>query len=247
MVRGFYTAGSGILTSTKKIDILANNVSNTQTPGYKQDKAVTTSFGDSLAYRNDGVSSQELGNIGSGQALSGTGIDFMQGTLSETDNMYDLAIYGDGFFTVQTAGGGVEYTRNGCFSLNNEGYITDSNGSLLMGNNGAIYTGGKSFVIDSDGSVTVDGVYSNKLEIYNPADTAGMKKLSDGCFAGNGGAQKNTATGSICQGSLEASNSDMIDGMMEMIESQNSLQSCSAVLKMIDETLEQAVKLGNRE
>jgi flagellar basal-body rod protein FlgG len=64
MVRGFYTAGSGILTNTRKLDVVANNLSNSQTAGYKQDTAVTESFGESLALKIDGVSQTGIGNIG---------------------------------------------------------------------------------------------------------------------------------------------------------------------------------------
>jgi flagellar basal-body rod protein FlgG len=218
-------------------------VSNSQTAGYKQDSAVTASFGESLALKLDGVSQTNIGNIGSGQAIDDIRTDFEQGPLKPTGGAYDLAISGDGFFSVQDTDGTVKYTRNGEFRLNGNGYIVNSDGALLVGSKGAIYTGGGAFSVSSDGKVYAGGVLRDKLRIYNPAKTDTMEKQDNGLFTDTGG-NENAFTGKINQGYLEDSNVYMIDEMMEMINSKNTLQSCSQVLKMIDETIKEAVQLG---
>jgi len=230
MIRGFYIAGSGMVTQSRKLDIIGNNMSNSRTAGYKNDQAVISTFDDRILGGN-------LGTVSLGQTIDSVSTNFSQGAIEESGNPFDLAIGGEGFFTLEQSDGSKLYTRNGKFSLDAQGYITDSSGGKLMGENGAINTGGKLFNVSSDGSVSVDGKAVDKLAIYNPVNTGNMAKQASGSFADTAGTAQKTFTGQIKQGATEASNADMIKEMMEMMSSQRSFQACSQVVKMIDSTL----------
>lgn len=244
VVRGFYTAGSGMITSGRKLDIAGENISNSSTSGYKKDEVVTGSFADQLISKI-GNGSNPIGSVSMGQAINSTNVDFEQGAITETGNPFDLAISGEGFFTVQGKDNATYYTRNGHFELDNQGFITNADGARLLGVNGAINTGGQLFTVSSDGGVYIGNTLIDNLSIYNPTDTSTMVKHgSSGMFTDNGMSAQKPFTGSIGQGYVESSNVSMVDEMMGMMSSQRSFQSCSQVVKMIDETIEQAVQIG---
>jgi flagellar basal-body rod protein FlgG len=196
-----------------------------------------------MAIKLDGHSVQQIGEISSGKGISGTDIIFEQGTIEQTNNPFDLAIQGDGFFTVSD-NYGTYYTRNGQFQLDGQGYIVNSNGARLMGANGAINTGGEMFTVSPQGEITTGGRVIDRLNIYNPSDKATMVKHLNGLFAQTGVSAQAPFTGKIMQGSIEKSNVSMIDEMMDIMSIQRSFQSCSKAAKMIDETLEQTVEIG---
>lgn len=243
MVRGFYTAGSGMITSSRKLDVAGENISNSSTSGYKRDEVTTTSFEQQLVSKISSTADQ-IGNISMGQTIKSTNTDFEQGPITETGNPFNLAISKEGFFTVQGTDNKTYYTRNGGFQLNDQGYVTTADGAKLMGTNGAINTGGEVFTVSSDGNVYVKDRLIDKLAIYNPTDTSTMVKYGNGMFADTGASAQKPFTGSISQGYIESSNVNMMDEMMGMISNQNSFTSCSQVVKMIDETLSQAVQIG---
>ncbi|MDF2567475.1 MAG: flagellar basal body rod protein [Oscillospiraceae bacterium] len=247
MVRGFYSAGTGLLTNSRKLDIAGDNMANTRTAGYKKNEAVSASFKDNLTVKIDKLSQEQkvqIGSMSGGQRIDSIFTDFEQGSLENTGSPFNLAIGGEGFFSIQEADNVVRYTRNGELGLDQNGFITNLKGGRLMGQNGPINTAGKPFEVSSDGGVYVDGNLVDKLAIYNPADTSTMVKYGEGMFVDTGtGAQKPFA-GTIQQGYIEMSNVNMVDQMMGMMTSQRSFQSCSQILKMIDATLEKAVQVG---
>lgn len=236
MIRGYYAAGSGMLTQSRMLDISGNNISNSRTAGFKSERAVTEAFGDHLVERN-------IGQISMGQTINAVSTDFTQGASEDTGSPFDLAIEGEGFFTMGQPDGSMLYTRNGRFSLDSAGFITDANGGRLMGEKGAINTGGADFTVSSNGDVYVNGKLSDRLAIHNPADKTGMTKTASGLFADAGGAGR-PFTGRIKQGAYEISNADMMGEMMAMMSSQRSFQACSQAVKMIDSTISKAVELG---
>lgn len=237
MIRGLYTAGSGMVTQSRRLDIIGDNMANSRTAGFKKDQAVATTFEDRLLEGN-------LGTISLGQTIESVSTSFTQGVVKESGNPNDLAIEGDGFFSVQQADGSVMYTRNGKLTLDPDGYITSSSGGRLMGENGAINTGNKPFKVSADGSVIVDEEVVDKIAIYNPESTENMIKYSAGLFTDTAGTTQKSFTGRIRQGAIEASNTDVMEEMIDMMSSQRSYQACSQVVKMIDATLSKSVEIG---
>ncbi|NLY96851.1 MAG: flagellar hook-basal body complex protein, partial [Clostridiaceae bacterium] len=117
MIRGLYTVGTGMLTQRKKLDVLANNLANVDTAGFKQDKLLTRSFQDVLIRRiGDSAGKNEVGPYNYGLHTDAVATDFIQGPLDQTDRMLDLAIEGEGFFAVNTEDG-IRYTRAGAFRV----------------------------------------------------------------------------------------------------------------------------------
>ncbi len=237
MIRGLYTAGSGMLTQSRRLDIIGDNMSNSRTAGFKKDQAITTTF-------NERLLEGDLGTVSLGQTIDSVSTSFAQGTVEESGNPQDLAIEGEGFFSVQQADGSVMYTRNGKLTLDDEGYIASSSGGRLMGENGAINTGKMPFKVSADGSVVVEDRAVDKIAIYNPVNTENMIKHSSGFFTETAGTAEKPFAGRVRQGAIEASNTDMMQEMIDMMSSQRSYQACSQVVKMIDSTLSKTVEIG---
>lgn len=198
MWRGLYTAATGMVTETKRTDVIANNIANAATTGYKKDRAIHGEFEAMLIRRvhdlephgmvgmmngaaaeiNDlGTSSDDvtqvrgftadpfyvpsIGLLGLGDYIDEIAVDYTQGPLETTGNQFDLAIVGEGFFTIDSPTG-VRYTRNGAFFKNAEGYVQDIRGYNLLdveGNPIRIPRDIKdeSVFITGDGSIFVKG------------------------------------------------------------------------------------------
>ncbi|NLF35308.1 MAG: flagellar hook-basal body protein, partial [Clostridiales bacterium] len=149
MVRGLYTSATGMTVQRNKMDVLANNIVNAETTGYKKDTLVTSSFDEVMLLRvNDpGVSIYGAGRTG--PYSFGTHVDelvthFAGGSLEETGRSTDLAIVGQGFFVVETPGG-ERYTRSGNFSVDPEGYLVTGDGHYVLGEGGRLRVGSDGF------------------------------------------------------------------------------------------------------
>ena len=122
MTKGFYNLTSGVLSQTRRLDVVANNMTNLSTPGYKAETYTDSTF-EEVLYHLVGNKDKDYTPIGEQSyilAPSAFYVDYSQGALEETGLDLDFAIQGDGFFAVQ-AGDGVEYTRGGSFSLDGAG------------------------------------------------------------------------------------------------------------------------------
>ncbi|MDD3203631.1 MAG: flagellar hook-basal body complex protein, partial [Pygmaiobacter massiliensis] len=138
MFKGFYNLTSGMLTQGRNLDVVANNMTNISTSGYKADRYVASTFKDVLISRvgnKDKTGAQEIGSSSYILASSEVATDYTQGTLETTGMPLDFAIEGAGFFGVQTANG-VAYTRGGNFSLDNQGYLYLPGQGRVLGQNG---------------------------------------------------------------------------------------------------------------
>ena len=206
MWRGLYTAATGMITETKRTDVIANNLANAATTGYKHDKAIHREFEAMLIRRvhdweegglvgmseglavdiNDlGTNPNDvtqirgfdadpfyrptIGRLGMGDFIDEIAVDYEQGPLETTGHQYDLAIVGNGFFTIDSPQG-VRYTRNGAFFKNSAGYLQDIRGYNLLDVNGNPIriprdVEDKDIFITGDGSIFVTG---DDTELENP-------------------------------------------------------------------------------
>ena len=241
MFQGFYNLASGMLTQSRNLDVVSNNITNSLTPGYKKDTMTSSTFQEELMSRTgnlDKSSPQALNNIAMMRIATGTVTNFNQGQLQETGNPLDMALTSDGFFQIQTQNGMV-YTRNGSFIIDNEGYLALPEVGRVMGNNGPLYLGTDDIDVDSMGNVYVAGGNNvGTLSIVNFDDTAQLEKAANGIFTSN--AQPTAFNGTIIQKSLEQSNVDTVQEMVSMMESQRALQSASQILKMYDQIMNKA-------
>lgn len=240
MIRGLYTAATGMLTGSKKVDVIANNISNVDTDGYKKDIPVSGSFREVLTKRinDDTLGNKNIGTINYGSYVDQVYTIHSQGQLYQTDNNLDFAIQGDGYFEVET-GEGVVYTRNGSFNRNSQGYLVDGQGNYVLGENGRIYIENDDISVDDRGSIFSDGVYIDRLRLVDFEDKTSLVKQGDNYFSQDGGAAP--AQASIRQGFLEKSNVNPVDEMVEMISVMRNYETSQRMIKMQDQTLDKAV------
>src|SRR5579872_2118350 len=134
MDSGFYSAFTGLAARMQSLDLLANNLANVNTAGYKSEKEFYRAF--TASFRNQGLTpiNQAINDYG---LMGGARVDLTAGSLQSTGNDTDLALDGSGFFVVQTKAG-LRYTRNGNFQMNTARQLVDSEGNLVQGQNGPI-------------------------------------------------------------------------------------------------------------
>ena len=240
MENGIYTATTGLLTRSKSIDIIGNNLTNSNTAGFKRDGMVTSDFGEYMTYKigSDG-SVKAIGDVTRGSLAKQVYTDQDQGSFDTTGRNLDIAIQGDGFFTLRENDGTTVLSRNGRFEINDNGYLTNYSGALVLGNNGPIRLGTSTFSVRGNGEIYVGNTYVDKLRIVNPVNNRSLVKLGDGNFQ-NAGAET-PFTGQIVQGSYERSNVNVSQEMTDMIANSRSYQTCGQALKMMDKILERTV------
>lgn len=253
MFRGYYTASSGIVTQEKKLNIYANNLSNSNTSGYKKDDVVSGTFGEHLAVRMDKYQGSAANEIGRGifmQTITAEYTDYTQGGLEETGRPMDMALLGDGYFVVTDDEGNEYLTRDGQFSLDEEGYLVLPGIGRVQGENGDILIGTSDFDVFADGRIYLhpaygeeeeEGVDLDRLLLVIPGEDAVMKKALNGLFStddyGPAGAG---AVPRVAQKHVERSNVNVAQEMSRVIASQRGLQSCSQIVKMYDELSDQS-------
>ena len=175
MIRGWYTAASGMRAQQWRLDAVANNLANVDTNGYKRDVASFKAFPEMLIRRqnDDGVylhpfgsadAAPIVGKMGLGVELNELFTNFDQGSLKETTSDFDLALDGKGFFAVATPYG-ERYTRNGTFILGMEGFLETKEGYPVLGENGPIRVKANNFLVDKDGRVWINAAYPDEPEI----------------------------------------------------------------------------------
>jgi len=181
MIRGWYTAASGMRAQQWRLDAVANNLANVDTDGYKRDLASFKAFPEMLLRRqdDDGVyripfgsadAAPIIGRLGTGVELNELYTSFEQGEFKETASDFDIALDGSGFFSVATPYG-ERYTRNGSFILGMEGYLETKEGYPVLGVNGPIMVEANNFRIDAYGRVWVNAAYQDN----NPETMVGRE------------------------------------------------------------------------
>jgi len=257
MIRGLYTSGWSMLALNKKMDVIANNMANVNTAGYKKDTVIFEAFPEILTKRiNDTASSlNPSGRIGSMELSGDVGEVFTyyrQGQLIRTDNTFDLAIRDSGtaFFTLQSLdenGNAREYyTRDGQFSLNSGGRLVSSEGYGVMGENGPVLLKGDSFSVMEDGTIIQDGEAVDRLLIKDFANPGTLRKIGSNLAAATAETVEKDFDGTVEQGFYEQSNVDIVREMVDMITVMRAYEANQKMIQAHDSTLERAVnEVGN--
>lgn len=216
---GLYIAASGMLAEQVRQSQLANDLSNASTPGYKPDQAEQQSFG-SLLLSNT-VSGQTIGTLNTGVRIDKVVTDTSPAALQQTGQPLDFGIAGTGYFALQTASG-VRYTRDGQFSSNAAGQLTDANGNRVLGQNG------QPVAVSAKGTVS-----PTALGVFNvPTAAKQGNNLFTGTAAGRG-------AGGVRQGELEASGVDAVHTMTDMIASLRAYQAGQSAIQSINQTMQE--------
>ncbi len=245
MFKGFYNLTSGMLTQQRALNVVANNLTNISTAGYKTDRYTSSTFDEVMISRvgnkyKDGA--EEIGPATYIRASDQMYVDYTQGTIEPTAVTLDFAIEGDGFFAIQNEAGDLAYTRAGSFSLDEEGYlclpwqgrVLNPDGQPIQLNTDRISAPwGDGVILDENGRQL------GQLGVFSFPDNQALEHNDRGLFIGGGQAQ--AAQGyEIHWQSLERSNVSMIHQMTEMLTAQRALQSAAQVSKMYDSLMTKA-------
>ncbi len=256
MVKGLYTAYTGMLNQQNKMDVISNNLANAAVTGYKKEGSTSQSFDTVLAYkirdRSIGVHTQRIGSMNLGVKIGENYTDYGQGPFKNTDNTYDLAISGNGFFCVQfTNKAGVtstKYTRDGSFTLNVNGYLVTKDGDYVLDNNGnrirldPLSTSS----IDENGNIFQNDRAVARIGLRDFEDYNYLEHYGENYYQPVNGYRFKNADGQIIEGYLEASNVQVVQEMVEMISVTRTYESNQKVIQTIDSTLDKAVnQLGS--
>ncbi|MBP2076192.1 flagellar hook-basal body protein [Oceanobacillus polygoni] len=262
MLRGFYTAASGMISQQRQQEALANNIANANTPGYKADQTSLRAFPELLLKQ---MGSQEslpttqgglqfpiqktVGSINTGVYVQEAIPNFAQGDIRETGIATDIALVGGTmpdetgslFFTVQNEAGEVRYTRNGNLTVDGQGFLVTNQGYYVLNDAGdPIQTNGMEFTVSSEGILQTPE-QAVQLGIAYAADGNGMVKEGNDLFTGDAVQAPEGATFSIHQGFLEQSNVDTMQTMTDMMNAYRMFETNQRVLRAYDESMGKAV------
>ena len=220
MDSGLYIAASGMLSEMVRQEQISNQLANVNTPGFKSEGNVQEGFGELLLHNT--VTGAQVGSLSLGAEISETPLDLTPNPLHETGEPLDFGIEGEGFFGVNTAQG-VRYTRNGQFTANAEGILTDAQGNQVLGANGGAVRMG------AEGTVN-----AAQLGVFN---VTGVKQAGENLYVGNAAG---AGAGRVRGGFLEESGVNAARMMTQMISSFRSLEADQKSIQTIGETLSES-------
>lgn len=256
MLRGLYTAYTGMLNEQYRMDIMANNMANVNTTGFKKEGSTSQAYSEVMAVKIKDLSEnpntpKKLGNMSLGVKIGETYTDFSQGSLRDTGNTYDIAIAGDAFFNIEfTSKSGetsTKYTRSGDFTLTKEGFLVTKDGDYVLGKNGRIQlsTTAGNTVFDDSGDIYQDGRLVASLKMTEFEDTNYLTHYGETMWDTKEGAvAKDAENFKLRQGYLEMSNANVVKEMVNMITISRHYESNQKMLITFDETLEKSMTLN---
>jgi flagellar basal-body rod protein FlgF/flagellar basal-body rod protein FlgG len=228
MDSGFYATCAALMARSQALDLVANNLANTSTPGYRAQHNIFRSF---LATAS--------GHLGSGlnQAVNDFGIsggsqmDLSQGNLDHTGNDLDFAVQGPGFFKVQTVNGPV-YTRNGNFQVSAQGQLITAQGDPVLGEQGVIRLVGGPVTVSPDGTISVNGAIAGKVKLVEFPPSTALESVGKTYYRAPAKTEAPAKQSTMVQGSLESSNVNPVASAVELVAVQRYAQMMQRALSM---------------
>ncbi len=249
MVKGLYSAYTGMINQEHRMDVLTNNLANAATNGYKKEGATSQSFDSVLAFKiKDATEGYHLAkNIGvnnPGVKIGEGYTDFSQGSLKTTANTYDLALTEAGFFAVEfTNKAGetsVKYTRDGNFTLTADGRLVTQDGDAVLGTDGnpiKINTIAET-QINTAGQIIQDGRIVATIQVTDFEDYNYLERYGENYYQPVEGATEKESTARVYSGYLETSNISVVSEMVNMISVQRAYESNQKIITTYDSTLD---------
>jgi flagellar basal-body rod protein FlgF/flagellar basal-body rod protein FlgG len=239
MDSGYYAACAGLASQTQALELVAHNLANLSTTGYRAEQ---TTFRSLLAGRpasgGSAISVAVSRAVNDFGLLSGSRIDLTSGSLAPTGNPLDVAIGGNGFFAVQS-GQEVRYTRDGSFHVSPAGQLTTSQGDLVLGEQGTLTLPNGNVAISSDGTISVEGAVVGKLRLAEFAPSTNLTAEGHSMYSAPAGSELAAAQSSVRQGMLESSNVSAIGAVVQLITVQRNAEMLARALSAIDGQLNQ--------
>ncbi|HKM05091.1 MAG TPA: flagellar hook-basal body protein [Lachnospiraceae bacterium] len=256
MLKGLYTAYTGMLNEQHRMDTLSNNLANAATTGYKKEGATSQAFSDLLAVKIKDTSeapntARKIGSMNMGVKIGENYTNYDQGSFKSTSNTYDLALSGAGFFAVEFTDKSGEvstkYTRDGSFTLTEEGYLVTKDGDFVMGKSATNASGFIKLNPLSDSSIDKNGtIYQNdvavaQLQITDFSDYNYLEHYGENYYQPVEGATLQNGNTKVFSGYLEMSNVQVVSEMVDMISTTRQYEANQKIINAYDETLEIAV------
>lgn len=251
MVKGLYTAYTGMINQQKRLDVLTNNLANSATTGFKKEGTVSQSFDHVYAVKikdaSESYVNRRIGSISLGAKIGEVYTDFDQGAFQITDNTFDFALEGNGFFgisfTNKAGETSTKYTRDGSFTLTKEGFLVTKDGDFVLDANGnqiQLDTTAE-IKVNSLGQIYQNGELITTLGVFDFEDYNYLEKYGENMLQPVEGAVMQEAGARVHQGYLEASNVNVISEMVEMINITRAYETNQKIIQTIDSTLDKVV------
>ncbi len=254
MVRGLYTAYTGMVNSQKRMDVVSNNLANATTTGYKKEGLTTQSFDEMYALKikdlTVGHLNENIGSLSLGAKIGESYRDWSQGSFVSTDNNYDFALSGKGFFNISFTNKAGEtstmYSRDGSFQMNQEGYLVTKDGDFVLGESGPIQlpTNIDKLEVQPTGEIYADGVYVDTFVLTDFEDYNYLEAYGENLYHTVDGAAQTDCTATVNQGYTEASNINVVSEMVEMISIAREYESGQKVINAVDDMLSKMVSIS---
>lgn len=238
MIKGIYNTAASMVPRVRKQEVIANNMANAETAGYKQDSLFLRVFKNQPEVKSlKNLSGPSWGV----RMIDKLFVDHTEGSLEATGRDLDVAIQGDGFFVVETPTGEA-YTRNGNFTLSPDGTMVNADGFPVLSEGGPITLTDEKVTIGTDGVVTLGNTNVSRLRIVGFEDVGELIKTSGTLFT----APVNVipiapTTMNVRQGYLEKSNVNVMREMVDMIDSYRMFETGQKMIQIQDDTLSKAV------
>lgn len=263
MIKGLYTAHTGMVNEMKRLDVLTNNLANADTTAYKKEGTTSRTFADELAIKIKDTSHyglpQKLGEISLVTHLGQVYTDYSTGNFEITDVETDFALEGEGFFVVsftdKSGNTSAKLTRDGSFVVDNNGYLRTKDGDYVLNATGALNMNPdpanyirvntlQSFTVDQLGYIYQNDQLIGTLGVVDVENYDYIQKYGENMYNLVEGGVITASEARVHQATLESSNVKVVDEMVNMIAIQRAYDAGQKVIRSVDETLSTTVNLG---
>ena len=230
MDSGYYAACAGLAAQTQALELVAHNLANLGTAGYRGQQATFRSLltGGAVVNANPlNIAVNDFGVLGGGRT------DLTPGSLTPTGNALDLGIAGQGFFVVQSAQG-VLYTRDGSFHLDAKGQLVTAEGDAVLDEQGPILVPNGKVAVSSDGTLSVDGAVVTKLKLAEFSPSTHLTAVGHATYSVPEGSALVPAQSTVRQGMIEGSNVNSVTGVVQLITIQRNAEMLQRAMSIFD-------------
>ena len=257
MVKGLYTAHTGMVNEMRRLDIMTNNLANADTTAYKKEGTTSRTFADEYAVkvRDSSVygASERIGGVSLGTHLGEVYTDWSEGGFKVTDQLTDFAIEGAGFFAVsftdKAGNTSMKLTRDGSFTIDKDGYLRTKDGDFVLNATGALTKNPAEgnyvrinpnlpFEVNELGYVYQNNNLVSNLGIVDVDNYDYISKYGENLYDLVDGGNVRAADAYVQQGVLEASNVNVVSEMVNMITIQRAYEAGQKVINSVDDTLQ---------
>lgn len=257
MLKGLYTAYTGMINEQHRMDTMTNNLANASTNGFKKEGATSQSFDRVLAYKIKDTSEtpnlpKRLGGMSLGVKTGENYVDYSGGPFKETGKTLDMALSENGFFTISFTNKAGEtstkYTRDGNFTMTRQGYLVTQDGDFVLDDEGKPIRldPDLDIFVDRSGAIYQEDIYAATIGITDFEDYNYLERYGENYFQPVDGARIMEADTSVYSGYLEMSNMSVVTEMVNMITIQRQYEANQKVITTYDSTLESAVNQTGR-